>query len=402
MRKGTWLGIILLVLVFVGIALIDAGVRRPIDWTKTYLFKEKSPFGTYVFRQEIDDILGDDRRYSNFGGSIYSLFEDYDSTKAEQQAIIDIREYQGMGELDVESLLDFVGIGGEVFLSGEFVPGKLLDTLGLECEQLDYSTFVPRPQTVSYTLVGDTTKLSLDKVSESFPVFSKLNPKNTSILGYLNCRGRAIPNFVKVKLGKGQIFLHTIPALFGNYYMLKEDSYRMVCKTINVIKSKDILLSDIGYEYEQPRTPLRVILQKPGFAHAWYLLLVGLFLWMIFKSRREQRAIPIILPEPNKSKEFAQTIGNLYYENGTPGNIIQKKIEYFLFDIRNNYQLDTLKLDDEKFVKQLASKSTVGIEETENLLRMIKHFQGKTNSTIQEVKLVNKKIEDFKQKANLI
>lgn len=401
MSRNTWLGIVLLFAVFLGIALIDAGAKRPIDWSESYLFKDKIPFGTYVFREEIPNILGKDRSYTNYGESTYELLSNFDSLAQSESAIIEINEFHSIYDYDTKSLLRYVENGGEVFFSGKSFSDEFLDTLGLYFELLDYTKFTPSPRSVYYTLGSDTTRLYLNKVT-NMPVFSKLNAANTTILGYINSRGRAMPNFIKVSRGKGAIYLHLVPAVFGNYYMLQEKGYSYISKAINVIKSKEIWLADYAYNWNQPQTPLRVILQKPGFAQAWYLLLVGLVLLLIFKSKREQRAVPIIIPEPNKSKEFAQTIGNLYYENGDPGNIIQKKIEYFLFDVRKNYQLETLKLDDERFVKQLASKSTVDMEETKSLLKLIEQYKSKKNVSLADVKIVNQKIEDFKQKANFI
>ena len=401
MSRGTWLGIFLIIAVFVGIVLIDAGVKRPIDWRESYLFKDKIPFGAYVFREELPHILSKDREFTDFGESYYEKLYQEDSTAQVNSAVIDIFEYHNFYKEDTEALLRYIENGGEVFLSGKSFPEKFLDTLGLYFEQLDYAKFRPLPQSVYYTLGNDTARLYLEKVT-NFPVFSKLNPETTTILGSINSRGRAFPNFVEVSRGKGKLYLHMLPVVFGNYYMLQENSYNYVSKVINVIKSNDILLLDNGYNWERPRTPLRVILSNPGFSQAWYLLLVGLVLLLLFKSKREQRAVPIILPEANKSKEFAQTIGNLYYENGSPGNIIHKKIEYFLFDIRNNYQLDTLKLSDERFGRQLSSKSGVSFEETKHLLSAIDLYRNKSNASIQDVKIINQLIEEFKQKANFI
>jgi hypothetical protein len=80
MSKNTWLGLLLLIVVFVGIALIDAGAKKPIDWRESYLFRDKIPFGTFVFREEIPKILCDNRTFTDFGESIYELMVDRDST----------------------------------------------------------------------------------------------------------------------------------------------------------------------------------------------------------------------------------------------------------------------------------------------------------------------------------
>lgn len=401
MSRAMWIGVILLSVVFIGIALIDAGTKRPIDWSESYRYQDKIPFGTYVFRQELPNILADNRAYMDFSESFYELLTDKKTDSSENSAIIGIDVYSYLSNQDIDKVLDYVGEGGEVFLSAKEHSEALLDTLGLQQSELDYARFRPHPNRVYYTLGSDTSRLWMSKVNV-FVVFSKLNPENSTILGSLVSQGKEMPNFLRVKWGKGFIYLHTLPAAFSNYYLLQEQSYDYASKAINVVNSERVWLVDKGGNSSEALTPLRVILQKPGFAQAWYLLLIGLLLFMLFRSKREQRSVPVIIPEPNKSKEFAQTIGNLYYENGTPGNIIQKKIEYFLFDIRNNYQLDTWKLDDERFVNQLARKAGVNIEETRSLLQLIIASRNKHNASLEDVKLINQKIEDFKQQANFI
>lgn len=401
MSRGMWIGVILLSVVFIGIALIDAGTKRPIDWSESYRYQDKIPFGSYVFRQELPNILADNRTYTDFSESFYELLTDKKTDSSENSAIIGIDSYWYLSNQDIDKVLDYVGEGGEVFLSAKEHSEALLDTLGLKQSVLDYARFRPHPNRIYYTLGSDTSRIWMNKV-ELFVVFSKLNPENCTILGSLVSRGKEMPNFIRVKWGKGFIYLHTLPAAFSNYYLLQEQSYDYASKAINVVKSERLWLLDKGGNSGEALTPLRVILQKPGFAQAWYLLLIGLLLFMLFRSKREQRPVPVIIPEPNKSIEFAQTIGSLYYENGTPGNIIQKKIEYFLFDIRNNYQLDTWKLDDERFVNQLARKAGVNIEETRSLLELIIASRNKQNASLEDVKLINQRIEDFKQQANFI
>lgn len=401
MKKGTLWGLFLLIGVLIGVALIDATATRPIDWSESYLIKDKDPFGLYVFAEEVGNILPGDRNVYTYGESIYEKIDQLDSVQDTKQALIEINRYNSIMGVELDNLLDYISKGGEVFLAAEFFQENLLDTLGIDAENLDYGTFYPDAKRISYSLANDTAKVFLPKTGQ-FPVFSKLNPSNTTILGYLHARGKAIPNFIQIKYGKGFLYLHLVPSVFTNYYLLREDTYRYVAKTVNILQKKEIGIYDFAYEWDQPMTPLRVILSKPGFAQAWYLLLFGLVVLLVFKSRREQRPIPVITPEPNRSKEFAQAIGNLYYESGSPGNIIQKKIEYFLFDIRTVYQLDTLHLDDDKFIKQLVAKSAVSKDVVDELLLMIKHYRSRESDSMRDVVLVNNKIEEFKQKANWI
>ncbi len=401
MKKSIWIGLLLVLTVAIGIALIDAGAKRPINWSKTYNFKDKIPYGLFVFRNEAPRILGADHVYEDFGETLYELVDRLDSVRDYNAVLVDVYQYASYDNLDAKKILDYADAGGEIFVASTYIGDELLDTLGIKAEALQYKLFVPTDKNVSYSLGQDTGRLYLDRVSD-FNVFSKLNAKTCTILGQLHSRGRAIPNFVRVSHGKGAIYLHLVPEVFTNYHLLQKGGYEYVSRALRVIKNKKVLFSDYYFNSGQSATPLRVILTSPGFSQAWYLLLFGLFVLLLFKSKREQRAVKIVRPESNLSKEFAKTIGTLYYENGDPGNIAHKKIDYFLYAIRHHYHLETLDLIDDKFLRQLSLKSAVGLEETTALFSFLHGCRTRNSFSIADVKDINRKIEEFKSKANLI
>lgn len=401
MRKSSvMIWILLLIGVVLGIAIIDASSSRPIDWTKNYGFKEKKPFGLYVFRQELPNILGKNRKYEDFGETIYEMTVGLDTLKEYDKSIVVIDNYFGVYNEDVDYFLKFIEGGGEAFISAESFSDVLVDTLGVGISELPYN-YAATEEKVSYSLVGDSKQVKFDRVGY-FDVFKNLRASNSQILGYLHLDGKKFPNFVKINVGKGVIYLHTMPSVFGNYHMLQPKGYTYSANVLNVLKHPKILLMDKNFEGAESYTPLRVLLQNPGYREAWYLLLVGLLLMLVFKSKREQRAVKVILPEPNLSKEFAETIGNLYYENGSPGNIVHKKIDYFLFLVRSTYHLETMDLKNEKFLRQLSLKSGVDEGEVRRLFQVIERYKGLRSFGIEDVKVINRVIEDFKQKANLV
>src|SRR5690606_10183509 len=144
---------------------------------------------------------------------------------------------------------------------------------------------------------------------------------------YAKKGGVAVPNFIKVKHGKGVVFLHLEPEVFTNYYLLQKETFPVVYHSLQYLGDRQIVWYDGRSHIKQETTPLRFILSDRALSSAWYLLLIALLFYLIFKSKREQRAVPIVEPEPNLSIAFAKTIGSLYYENGAPGNMVVKKIE---------------------------------------------------------------------------
>ena len=124
--------------------------------------------------------------------------------------------------------------------------------------------------------------------------------------------------------------------------------------------------------------------------------MLGLLLFVIFKAKREQRIIPVINPIENSSVEFARTVGALYHQNKDYTNLIQKKMNYFLAELRNRYFIDTGSLN-EKTIQQLAAKSGKSIEEVKKLIEYILYLKNKSVHSEQDTIELTKKITAFKK-----
>lgn len=402
MKTGNAFAILILIATLVGIAVIDAGVEPPTDWSQSYDQRKKIPFGTYIVHEELSDILSGQRTVKDHPFSIDETIRHLDSAGVYNAGIIEIGEYSTIQEADINGLLSYVGKGGQVFLSANRIPKALRDTLDIAVSDAYEARISIGQDTIHCSLVDGLDSVKIIKnYQNSF--FSHLPPTST-IHGYIHLDGHKLPNFVEVAVGEGKILLHTMPLAFTNYHMLSREGYQYVANSINAITNPSVYWVDMHFDDGRSPTPLRVILQKPGFAQAWYLLLCGLLLLLVFKSKREQRAVEVIRPEPNLSCDFARTIGALYYESGSPGNLIQKKIDYFLFDIRAMFQVDTLKLQDQKMISQLAGKSGVEKQEVEQLLTLLSKYKGAPHApyTTDDLKNINRKIEEFKLKANML
>src|SRR5690606_31850597 len=125
-------------------------------------------------------------------------------------------------------------------------------------------------------------------------------------------------------------------------------------------------------------SPMRYVLSQEALIWAYYLLLSGLLIFVIFRGKREQRIIPVVKPLENSSVEFAKTLSVLYLEHGDFSNIIAKKINFFLENIRSKLYLNTENLSQD-FIKNLASKSGNTEEKTSELIEYIIHLKGKSS-----------------------
>ena len=402
MKNSGKLWLILLAATILIIAFIDLASDKQIDWSKTYDQRDKIPYGLYVVREELSDIVGDEVKIEDFTSTNYEFLKGFLEDKQQASLVYIVNGFYEGKEVTRE-LLKFVERGGEVFISANDLPYYLLDTLAVT-QQFHYPNNFNEAIDVedrAFSLVDGHTAHYKDL---DYPgLFCNLDSTSNSIIGFFVARDKEIPNFIEIKRGKGRFLLHLEPLMFANYYMLKRQNYTYGAAALKLLSNKEIYWYDSTFKSTvESKTPLRVLLQHDGLRQAWYILLFGLILFLLFRSKREQRAVNVVEPEPNLSKEFARTIATLYYESGNPGNLIQKKIEYFLYDIRTHFQLDILLLEDEIFVKQLSLKAGVPLRECQELIELLIKYRKMRSSTDAELLAINKKMEDFKHKANML
>lgn len=397
MKGSVKFGLILLGAVLLLIGMIDVTSKKPIIWNRTFDAKDKNPFGAYVLREELKHII--DQRNVDVKRPLYEYL---DSTKGTTMNLLFYTSYFSLGEAAGNKLLDYVSRGGNAMIIAETIDYNLLDSLEVKVEDFyGYKKGVDIKGDLRVKLTNDNNKIHYAK-SDLSTVFSKL-PKNATILGGITYQDYLLPNFVEIQFGKGKLYLHLTPDLFGNYYLLNSASqYAYAAKALSYLNDRPIAWYDFKANMDQYRTPLRVLLTNSGLRQAWYVLLVGLILLLVFKSKREQRAVAIVKPEPNLSKEFCETIATLYYENGTPGNMVDKKIDYFLHDLRNRFHIDTLALKEDGFCEELAERSGVSLADTQQLVELIVRMQGGQQHDLNGLRKINEIIEDFKHKAKMI
>lgn len=400
MKSSKNLYIILVVIVIITTALIQASQPEKIVWNQTFALSEKQPYDLLIFNENKKSFFPASKLIENYNQPINNLFRE--EKIGNQDAILLIDNSLSKNNVTNTNLLKFAEKGGTVYLATYDPSYEILDTLGISTDYLSLNE-----NNIDVNVVGSYLQYSGSKDSTYYAkteynqIFDKLNPKNTTILAYTIVGEAKIPSFVAVKYGKGTFYFNLNPNLFTNYYLLKKPNFEVAHQALSYLNGKNIYYVNQNYAIENSNTPLRVILSYPQTRYAWYTLLLTLLLMLVFRSKRTQKIIPVLEPEKNLSKEFATTIASVYYENGTPGNMIQKKIEHFLYNLRRNFNLDTQNLLDKQFIQQLSNKMQKPYSEIETFFKTIIQYKNKENSSIEELKKINQLIENFKEQANI-
>jgi hypothetical protein len=386
MDKTLKIAITFLVLLFVGIIYLDSRKPKPIDWTPTYGIKDKIPLGLYVLDHEMDGFLKG-QKIEKINKSPYEYFInqfDFEDTISRghftKGTFFNIVESSEIDNESANQILQFVGAGNTAFISANDLPESLLDTLKLETET-EYKYKDSIFNWLANKKLGNQKYKIIEGVGNNY--FSKLDTINTTVLGYQSGDSVRV-NFIKIKFDKGLFYLHTQPAAFSNFHLLKGNHYQYAEKVLSYLPKTKLLWylqNQDGAVIDD--SPLSYILSKPALKCAWLTFIFGMFFFMVFNAKRKQRIVPIIKPLPNTTIDFTKTIGNLYYQEGDHDTIINKKIIYFLEKIRGQYLLDTSKLD-EDFVKKLTQKSGRKQTDVEQVVFLINNYRRSPHNSVEE------------------
>lgn len=176
--------------------------------------------------------------------------------------------------------------------------------------------------------------------------------------------------FMRIKVGKGNIYIHAIPMAFTNYQLTEERKFDYVNNFCSLLNSGKIIWDEINLKQpkndndnnEPHSTPLQYIFANKSLKWAWYTALLGVLLYLVFHIKRQLPVIKIKLPKQNTSLEYVKNISFLYFGKKSHQNIALKKWKLFSDFLMHRYGEQTSNMDD-VWVERLSKKS--GIEKNE-------------------------------------
>ncbi|MFN8237101.1 MAG: hypothetical protein U0T77_02935 [Chitinophagales bacterium] len=213
-------------------------------------------------------------------------------------------------------------------------------------------------------------------------------------------------NFAILKHGKGQIIilLSTLP--FTNYFMRTEKGLEYAEKVLAHLPDQPTLWDAISHEYRIKEgnqyhgnsnfgdSPLYFILKHYSLRWAWYLTLLGVFIYGIFHAKRRQNIIPIIPAKENTSLKYVETIGQLYYNDEYHLEIALEMRTQFLNYIRQKYLIKTNETD-ESFLILLAQKSAIPAETIQSIFTAFKKILAEKKISSIQLTQLNTELEYF-------
>lgn len=399
---GRTLKIYLAGILFLVVALVifDSFKVKPTNWERNYKLDYKNPYDLYIFNHELKNLVPD-QTVERVISSPYEYIEEQTDTVT--YFVIKHRMY----DIGDSILLEEVKKGNNLFVSSEMFFRGFTDSLGIKYLETDNDYLLKKQDVLRLSLVGkhrNNAKFTL-KQSENSYAFTSADTATTTLLGTQKLEnGKIYPNFLKIKYGKGFVYIHNQPQVFTNVALLDSmSSAEYIAQMMALIpKDKPIVWfvagQSINTDVPVTDTSLSVVFRYPALRAVWLIVIYGLLVYILFNAKRMQRIVPVIKPLRNTSIEFVQTIANLYFLHGDMTNIVHKKIIYFLDRVRTQYHLDTSKTDS-LFTDKLKNKSGKDSATVEALVEFINKFNQKQTATKADLLHLNKLVEDFWDKS---
>jgi len=374
---------LIFIIIMVILALLEVNKKEVVDWRKNFDVNEKSPFGLFVFNQEVKDLFK-----NNLKKVDVTAYDYYNENQKKPHNILVVES-----EIDTESwnkILNEVSKGSDAMLIIAKMPKEISDSIGFYDSQISFED--------KNVLKLTDKKYQNDFIKlDKFPSgrgFSYIKP-GVEVLGKTVEEDNSDQaNFIKAKLGKGNIYVHCEPLFLTNYYLLKSGNTKYAQDVFSYLKDRETIWF-VEANTKESRFFMRFILGNPALKYAWWLLLSGLVLFIFFNAKRKQRIVPIIEPLKNTSLDFVKSIGNLYLQEGDFHDMMAKKAQYFLNKVRLDLLIDTQNLDDE-FAKKLQLKTGKNIEIINESVSLIKKAQDPYASVMKEDLIrMNKLLDDI-------
>lgn len=389
---------VLIALVVLFIVFLEMTKPKDINWFPSYATHHKIPFGSYIFNAQLQRIC---KNITPVERPPFEYLKDNDIKGT-------YLFYNGginFGEEERDALLDWVSNGNQLIISAVDFEEQLLDTLHLKTKTVKtYDNFNKEYQVNLVNPQLDQNKTYKYDKANTFYYFNKIDTTQTTILGFIDTyRGPnakikdSLVNTIKQPFGDGEIILSTFPQAFTNYFILQSPNQDYTAGLLSYIDTNKTIYVDTYYKNGKKfyASPMYLFLSTTSLKWAYYIMLIGVLIYIIFEGKRKQRAIPIVRPLKNQTLDFTRTIANMYYEKGKHKDISSHKITHFLDYIRNTMHLTTSNIDD-IFIKNLAARSNNTVSDTQTLFNHISALNSKSVVDKTELERLNTLIEQFK------
>lgn len=406
MKSRNNIGIVLVVIAIVIMAyLLLRGNGPKYDWNTNYYKASSQPYGTDLFYKLLDKTRGVkpitaytlNQLDSATSGT--TLFYCLSSFESDSTACLKILDYVEKGnnlviatdDAPLEMMRNFIPLG--VYFNGYSLKRDSLTALSFNSELTPDSNSID----LVYRKYNDTIGYTWGYYSK--PYFND-TLHSYGFEAYAYFPDSSVCAFV-INHGKGKILIHANPILFTNFYFARNEGYVHTSNMLRYFQKGKVFWYEYGYNPDESygsdkhsNNPLRFLFKHKSLKTAWYLLLISILLYIIFRSKRRQRIIPILPTIKNTEIEFIKTSALLYYKARGHHHIAKEMYTVFLAEIRSRYNIATDSTEQE-MIQNLSQKSGIDTQSITKIFSQFKYVMMPNVSTNEDLIELHALIENY-------
>ena len=392
MFKGNKKYIYLFCGIFALIILIQYLLPKPVNWTRTYQSKDKSPFGTYAIKNLLKNVYAENVEENK------KTFYNLNSENGDSSSLIVINDRLDLNKNDVKALFQLLEKGKTILLCANEFGGKFSDSLHIKTEYSSFTyfnsfdsllkkpgeeiSFLPKNQSRSYVY------------PQAFWT-SYFTNYDTSLFKIQAVTMRDKACLLKGKFGKGTLLLMSAPDVFTNYFIVKHENRQLAYSILSLVKNKTIVWDEYYKTYNVSHYSfMKFILESDALYSAYLLLIFSIIAYMITEGRRRQRAIPILEPVTNTTLEFVNVISHVYFNSKNHKHIAEERIKFFYESVRKKFGVNTNDLNDQ-LVNDICVLSGIDQKQVKQLFTYCERIKQQNELSELELIELNRQISNF-------
>ena len=355
---------------------------RPVDWRPDLRRDSDNALGAEIFAELLPQLLADaNGEEVKLTPILDPPFIHLGDESLEGTTYLFLTDDFSPDEAETLRLYEYAERGNTVFIAAQSITGALADTLGIPADSANafargldyrYRGFLGQGDSTLHLVAPVLAKDEGYAFSYEVGnwVMAGLDTARTTVIG-TSLSGE--PTLVLVEAGEGMFLISSTPYAFGNAAFTGDGSgTEYVAGVLGYLPSQSVFWDTYYKPFaNQAQTPLRYILREPPLKWALRLMLLGVLLFIVFRGRRWQRAVPVVAAPVNATLDFVRTVGRLYFQDADHSALVDRKLRYFFDRIRTRLGLTEVDLSEETERRVVAR---TGLS-TEHIARLFARFR---------------------------
>lgn len=363
-REIVVVGSLLLLVVVVGT--LEAMRPPEVDWSPSFSRYHDRPYGSKLVYERLPDLFGKQVRTTDQGERDAIRGMEFGGTEGPQTHLY-VKQQVSLPLHDRNALLERVADGDQLFIAAWWLDDDLNERFGVAQQRM-----TDRDGMTVRFLGLDSIRRGFDFDLMPAPGYFSQWPEEAQVLAV---NGRSEPVFLHLAWGEGDIWLCAEPRVLTNYNLLAADNAECMATMLSFLPPGPVHWNEFRKVDPQGQlTPLRWTLMQPALKWAYFLCIALVLLFMLTHARRQQRAIPVLAPVRNDSRDFVHTVARLYHQKGDHLDLARKMIAYFKDEVRQRAHIHRLDQDPDA-VERLAKRTGLSPADIRDKLARIERYE---------------------------